>query len=352
MERWLYLDAVRGLAAIMVAVFHYQGLFSENQFFDFGYLAVDVFFVLSGMVLQAMYGGLIEEGRISAAEFALARFRRLYPMVIIAGAAVLALNLFFVPSSNVSVGSGGALVRAALLLPSTGAGNAFPANGPLWSLMFEAVVNVVWFAVMRLTGKQGFLVLAAAAVTGGGLTVFSHGGSLNFGWQGDASEMVQGFVRALAGFCTGALLSLHWPRVEAGLRLVPALVPALLGLALIGIRPLLEQALPLIADVAPVCGAIIGLAALRNIKAPRWSAHVCHTLGAISYPAYLLHAPLGRLVAATLPVGAGGCVFLGVLLPGCYVVHRCLEIPIQRGLKRLESRLKFRSALRALSEEA
>jgi len=60
---------------------------------------------------------------------------------------------------------------------------------------------------------------------------------------------------------------------------------------------------------------------------------ICKFLGAISYPAYAIHAPLGALVETLLRKLAGlsvqdyapysGIVFVGALLPLCWMLNNC-----------------------------
>ena|ERR1700730_5639017 len=78
------LDGVRGVAAILVALFHLR-----NRFLGFnnfpggdGYLAVDLFFVLSGFVLSHAYLPRFQNG-MSPSQFMKARLIRLYPLYII-----------------------------------------------------------------------------------------------------------------------------------------------------------------------------------------------------------------------------------------------------------------------------
>lgn len=49
-------------------------------FTHYGYLAVDLFFCLSGFIFAHLYGAAIETGRVRAREFAVLRFSRLYPL--------------------------------------------------------------------------------------------------------------------------------------------------------------------------------------------------------------------------------------------------------------------------------
>jgi hypothetical protein len=49
------LDALRGLAALLVLAFHARGLTLPREVLGHGYLAVDLFFVISGFVLARAY---------------------------------------------------------------------------------------------------------------------------------------------------------------------------------------------------------------------------------------------------------------------------------------------------------
>lgn len=58
--RYATLDAICGLAALSVAIFHLQQRLAASAFN--GYLAVDPFFVVSGFVLARTYESRFEQG--------------------------------------------------------------------------------------------------------------------------------------------------------------------------------------------------------------------------------------------------------------------------------------------------
>ena len=96
------LDVLRGLAALAIVVNHWKWFYfwpagAKDSNFDFkefilpfgritwlfvnyGGLAVDIFFCLSGFIFFYLYRAAIETGRVSAREFAVLRFSRLYPL--------------------------------------------------------------------------------------------------------------------------------------------------------------------------------------------------------------------------------------------------------------------------------
>lgn len=49
------LDGLRGAAAVSVMIFHFVGLFRTGRSLPSAYLAVDMFFILSGFILSRLY---------------------------------------------------------------------------------------------------------------------------------------------------------------------------------------------------------------------------------------------------------------------------------------------------------
>ena len=93
--RYEILDGLRGVAALMVVLFHIFETYSKGpayQIVNHGYLAVDFFFVLSGFVVGYAYDDRWD--RMSTWGFFKRRLTRLHPMVI-AGTLVGAALFFF-----------------------------------------------------------------------------------------------------------------------------------------------------------------------------------------------------------------------------------------------------------------
>src|SRR5205085_4818978 len=106
---------LRGLAALTVVAWHWQHFFFDpatrqlavdgaRQPFFFllaplyrhGWVAVDLFFVLSGFVFCLLYARSIDQRRIGAAEFALRRISRLYPLHLVTFATVAVLQALYI----------------------------------------------------------------------------------------------------------------------------------------------------------------------------------------------------------------------------------------------------------------
>ena len=82
MSRLSGLDALRGVAAIMVVLLHVNHLAGDAGWFTAGYLAVDLFFMLSGYVLARTFDRRLESD-LSAMDFLVIRLRRLWPVMAV-----------------------------------------------------------------------------------------------------------------------------------------------------------------------------------------------------------------------------------------------------------------------------
>ena len=121
------LDGVRAIAIILVLAQHLDG----NQV-PFGFLGVDVFFVLSGYVIYLNY---FSKPKFSYKIFLCRRFNRLYPVLLL----VLAVNLL-VPSLR-HMSSPQEFLECALYLKNF-MGWPWPL-GPFWSLSAEEQFYII-----------------------------------------------------------------------------------------------------------------------------------------------------------------------------------------------------------------
>jgi peptidoglycan/LPS O-acetylase OafA/YrhL len=165
------LDGLRGLAAVAVVSYHVNVTFGVARWLPSAYLAVDIFFVLSGFVLAHAYDNRLAKG-MTAAQFMAARLLRLYPVFLLALAlglaALLAAKILGHDTRASLHGFAHALPWNVAFLPSatawTEGSDLFPTDPPAWSLFFELVVNFA-FAVTwtRLNDRALLAVIATAA---------------------------------------------------------------------------------------------------------------------------------------------------------------------------------------------
>jgi peptidoglycan/LPS O-acetylase OafA/YrhL len=168
-ERLLYFDGLRGIAALSVALFHFPtvSVLDRLPIVENGWLFVDMFFVLSGFILDRVY---FTRGA-SFVPFALTRAARMMPLYYL-------IFLFSIPFDAFRVlrDPGGALelVKAGMVnlvaLQSFGLLDRLWFYGPSWSISAEIWVNFLIFPVIMTTAGRKLLpaitaVLAVAFMT-------------------------------------------------------------------------------------------------------------------------------------------------------------------------------------------
>lgn len=284
-----WLDVLRGLAAIGIVLFHFHA-FIGMAHTGFAFVAVDVFFALSGVVLALKYTRAIEDG-MGLLEFAGVRLRRLYPMVAIAGVFIVALNLAGVPQGTLmpAANTDAWTVFLVAPFPVVSASGAFPPDPPMWSFWAELAVNAVWFFILK-AGRRWMLPLGVASMVALVLIVLQMN-TLNLGWEIGLTFRLISVVRALAWFSVGYLIAMRnvGLRASAGIfftSLVAFAAVARVGHGQEGLNELLAAttgvALLNLAYRLPSPGRAVSVAA-------RW-------LGMLSFPLYMVHAPAGRLL--------------------------------------------------------
>lgn len=332
MSRFLLLDGIRGLAAVFVLLRH------TLPFWTFGfprsYLAVDLFFLLSGFVIAQAYDEKLRTRAMSFGDFVKVRLIRMYPMYLLSLALCAWVWLGHWEHAWLP------LLAALFFLPGIMPGTdfLFPTNGPYWSLMFELVVNFVYAAIRRWLTTPVLVVIVTAA--GAGLAVSAWlGGNLDMGWTWGVRTLSGGAARAFFGIFLGLLLHRFHDRWSPviGRWLSPWVAFVLVGVAL----------------ASPDAGAlnglvdfvlVVGLFPVLILAASRYTGGkaqgIAIVLGAASYPIYVLHQQVGlifqsftgSLVRNTAPWS--GFLFVAALIVLSLVLEKVFDLPVRRWLKK------------------
>lgn len=283
-KRLAGLDALRGIAAMCVVLFH---LWPQQMVG--GYLAVDLFFMLSGYVMARTFEPAFATG-LGPGQFLRARYARLWPTMAIGS--LLCLPFFLITY-------GAALLPVAtanlLLLPVPMFGIAFLLNSPSWSIFFELLANWLHSAVLwRLTAARIAILVAAMAAVLALVAALSQQ-SLEVGMRPEA--FWAGLPRVLLGYGGGILMWRLWRDSP------PLAVPPWTGLAALPLYVAVNSLQggtrwPVDLLFVLVGGPLALAGALRCAVVPRWLAW----LGAISFPLYAVHF---AAIAATLALGLG-----------------------------------------------
>jgi peptidoglycan/LPS O-acetylase OafA/YrhL len=339
-KRFVLLDGLRGIAALLVITDHIPSALSDLV--PGRALAVDFFFVLSGFVLVHAYGPDLDHGMPRLA-FLRARLIRLYPFYILASCAGALLPLIIIvkgwqPITPAQLAVVFAFATAFVPMPPlyfwTG-GAAYPLVGPAWSLFFELAANLAFACASPLRRKSCLSIyLPAAAIAF--LIVNLTWGTFDLGWRYD--HFLVGGFRIGFDFFAGVFVYGLWKR-EVGFRIsactavislvLIAMLPALFPYRLFVVGTTLLQifAIPLL---------VLGAA---NCEVKRWTGGLSKFLGTHSYGVYVLQAPIISLSPIMLPSifpAPSGMAFLGfvaatTLLAAC-IVYYMWDVPVRAWL--------------------
>jgi peptidoglycan/LPS O-acetylase OafA/YrhL len=319
------LHGLRGVMALWVVAYHIApGGLGWMKVTSYGYIAVDVFFMLSGYILFGVHGHEFRrpDGR-AALRFLALRAWRTWPLHV----AAVALSLLVHRAVAGRWPSPARLAESLLMLEMWAAwGIGF--NAPAWSLGVEWVGYLAFPAIawclVRLPAPAAALALAAVLAA----TILALG--LGFG----ALSVMTGtgaLTRMAGGFVAGALLAvLVAPRRDAG-------APADFGFGLAALA--IAAWLLVLPDYAvlPLLLAIVWLTAAPG----RWvgallSHPVALFLGRISFALYIAHFPLIKLLEGYRPSGRGlaalgfSGLVAAICLAAAWLLCRFVEEPMRR----------------------
>jgi peptidoglycan/LPS O-acetylase OafA/YrhL len=207
--RYHALDALRGVSALFVCLFHFNigGPVVSLPFIRGSWLFVDLFFVLSGFVIACTWSDRLTS-LAQAGRFAVLRFGRVYPLHIVmlllflaaelAGLALASTNILQREAFDQQHSIIGWLASAALmhifgLLPG------LVWNVPSWSIAAEFWTYLLFAGLMLAAGRRAGPALAGMAIGSAGLLALLSPRGINV-----AHDLA--LWRCLYGFAVGALV--------------------------------------------------------------------------------------------------------------------------------------------------
>ncbi len=316
--------------------------FFDKIHFAGSFLAVDLFFVLSGFVLANAYERRFDAG-MSVRQFFRIRIIRLYPLYLLSILLGIGIALLAIRHGGVSVEWSYTLFATTVPLslvmlptPKLGASDViYPLNPVLWSIFFELIVNIVYVAAYRWLRKRSVLV-AVIALGGVALVLLTAAGQRldgGFSW----GTLALGAARVTYSFFCGVLLfRLFDParRRESNLSFV--VIAAMLVVFLLSNHWTLQ-----LAAAIALMPAIVWFGACWE---PRHGKRVFAVTGAASYALYVLHKPTYQLALGALIVLLPfrpetiapwiGIAFLTAIFFVSVLVDRWYDLPVRKFLLR------------------
>jgi peptidoglycan/LPS O-acetylase OafA/YrhL len=171
--RFKAVDGLRGIAAFTIAFFwhyihfglpeHPLGLIAYWPH-HYSWIMVDLFFVLSGFIFFNLYGKRVASGSLSAKNFFIFRFSRLYPLHWLMLLVVIITKVFrkytigvtfFVFHNN----DFPMLIQNILLIQNGWLQTKLSFNGPAWSISIEIMMYLLFFIAFHYlgNGKRGII---------------------------------------------------------------------------------------------------------------------------------------------------------------------------------------------------
>ena len=339
------LTGIRGIAAWLVVLYHIRlslvELFPKAAIdvFAKGYLAVDLFFVLSGFVLWCNYAERFNRGGLAeTARFMRRRLARIWPLhAFILGVFVLLVWSVWLSGGSISRYPLDELPLNILLIHNWGFTSRLSWNHPSWSISteFAAYCLFPFIAVAVRWDRLPIAVLVAMAVAlmTALAWLFTAKGAVTLGE--DIPQL--GVWRCLAEFCLGAIACMVWTRWRGAP--YRALWAGLCCVSVTAAGLLLSWPETWFVPAAFFTG-ILALSLDRGALSGALGVRPAVYLGEISYSTYLAHFLLFiafkmAFVDETLQLSwlslAG---FLALLLAVSIALYHGVEKPAQRWLNR------------------
>lgn len=320
------LNAIRGFAALLIVDRH-AGL-SQPFSAPMSFMAVDLFFLLSGVVIEASYRGRLSAG-MTPARFMWIRIARLYPLYILG--TCIAVSAYVLGGTHLSLGFGPLSFSTAPLLHVTLALFMIPApfgqtpmfefDSPAWSLFFELVVNFLYaMLVTRLTTS---VLVAAVSFFGAALLAsLAHFHVVEIGFW-SPNMYVAGVCRAGFSFFLGvALYRINDASATGLIRRHSGLVSAFVLVAVIAVlmaMPGRHQLACYVLAVFVIFPVLVFIS--LSVRSGQRAKQIWDFLGDMSYPIYALHVPVLIFFSSVLIVPYGqASLTKNLLVRGVYAV--------------------------------
>ncbi len=373
--RFHSLDILRGLAALCVVFWHWQHFFYEGSalgpfiptdqpgfrylslLYARGWLAVDLFFCLSGFIFYWLYSQRIVDRTITPSRFALLRLSRLYPLHVVTLVLVLIGQWWLTSAGSrpfVYAHNDGYHFLLNLAFASNwGFERGFSFNAPIWSVSVEVLLYAIFFCVCRWLPIRGLALVILALI---GLLVVQRfnlflGRGVGSFFLGGCAFLV--YIRVRRSSCVAILTwtvigttMLFWT-----IAIVIAVNPQLSAAISLRDTTLLakfDDALQAMLATWPVVVLFpLTILALTLFETLRGSfARRFSWIGNISYSSYLLHFPLQFIFhAVALRWTTGNMIFyepwvmvlfFTILIGLSMLSFHFFEMPVQNYLRRFE----------------
>jgi peptidoglycan/LPS O-acetylase OafA/YrhL len=314
---YFWIDTLRGAAAFIVLISHVSifGLYGyehvlatwpPTRLLWAGHQAVVLFFVISGFALYLLFEQ-IEAARLRWPSFMLARFLRLYPPYLASlalGLLVLgAPTLFGLTSApDAPIIANGRLTADTLIghLLMIGDFDAEAINPPIWTLVYEARLSLLFPLIYFLVKRGGWRTMAAVTAMWIVQIGLAWTRELYFPLENPIPGYILGTINFSIAFFAGAVIAKHRIRITAWISACrPSLTVSLAVLAVFVFMysynydwpQRMPRSFQRIGETLSAAAASYFVALAISFPAPAMRG-IGAFFGKISYSLYLVHQPV------------------------------------------------------------
>lgn len=348
--RFVWLDFMRWILALMVASMHLQGYGAPHK----AYLAVDFFFILSGFVLTgSKYRSTEKPGFVG--KFVTDRIARLYPLHFTTLLLLVFINLLFWTTTNGQFLENGwsykdgriyTFILNILLLQNIGLTQHTSWNAPSWSISVEFATNLCLCYYLTLKNKYNisntFLYFVSILSY---LILFNQYHTLGV-FSETTNYINSGILRGIGGISLGILAWYIFEAINKKIKKLPLIWPIIfisMFLYIINFGDPIENvdfaAIPIMFS----CVILLATAESCRPASNNIFTRAAVTLGSSSYAIYLIHWPIITFVRYQLVYAWGikinlmsPLTMLIILSFVCIVsiaVYYFFELPMQKRIK-------------------
>ncbi len=351
------LDGLRGYAALAVCIYHGSEIFGFKKLIPHAYLAVDLFFVLSGFVLYYRYRAeiLSPNAPLVLWDYLSQRIARLYPLYLFATLIGIAFYWYmFVDYGNFEPNFARLFDMAddsIFMIPyfehniANPNHKIFPYAYQAWSIFWEVILSLCFYFTLKWGRALEFAIMCVGIIGVYATTVGTH--NIDEGWRNIHFEV--GFFRAFGAFYCGVLISRAYQLLaqfrSKWLSIICTLIELFLIVLVVNYLHFhrrtdwaLEMSLIYIGFPLLILSSALSFFSILNFG-------IFQFLGKISYSVYLLHGT-ATLIALWLIANRDwfeasiftGCVWLGLVIGISLLSYHLIEMPLRIKLRRLLSK--------------
>lgn len=322
------LDVLRFIAAMAVVSYHYLACYLPRESLAvwlagaaelarFGYLGVDLFFLISGFVILWSI-----QGR-NASEFVVSRIGRLYPSFWAAMLLTTAFITFLgpsVPSLNLNPVSLGRLAANATMMPQIFDQQRI--DGVYWTLEVEIRFYFLVFILLLLRQvghvERWLYVWLAISLAN---AVWTLPGLVRF-------LSVDPYAPLFIGGCLLFAVHVKGWSIARAIGLLASIVMAMYQTTAVQAQFITPDALSAIVVPLLVLSCFVIFYIALKLKGNGLYARIAYRLGALTYPLYLIHAMIGKIMLGYLLPKLGAPMALTITVLFILVLAQALVVAV------------------------